>query len=45
MDKKPGLDPRTRRNNILLALGLGVFALGMMVYSMRFIWPHVDLFK
>ena len=45
MEKRPGLDPKMRRNNILLAVGLGIFAVGMMLYSMRFIWPHVDIFK
>lgn len=45
MDKKSGLDPKLRRNNAILAIGLGIFAIGMAVYSMRYIWPYVDIFK
>ena len=39
------LDPKVRRKNIMLALGLGGFALLVLVYSMSAIWPHVDIFK
>ena len=45
----PDNDPRAnaglRRRNLLLAWILGVFAVAVMVYSMRFIWPHVDIFS
>lgn len=38
-------DPRVRRNNILLALLLGGFALLVLFYSMSAIWPHIDIFR
>lgn len=39
------IDAKKRRNNLILAALLGAFAIGLMLYSMRFIWPHVDIFS
>ncbi len=41
----PRENPRLRRRNLLLAWLLGIFAVLVMLYSMRFIWPHVDIFS
>ncbi len=41
----PRENPRLRRRNLLLAWLLGIFAVLVMLYSIRFIWPHVDIFS
>lgn len=39
------LQAKRKRNNLVLAWVLGGFVIAVMLYSMRFIWPHVDIFS
>lgn len=34
---------KLRRANLRLAAALGIFVLLLVAYSMRFIWPYVDI--
>lgn len=36
---------KKRRANITLAWVLGAFAVFVLLYSMRYIWPNVDIFS
>lgn len=39
------LQAKRKRNNLILAWIIGGFAFSVMMYSMRFIWPHIDIFS
>lgn len=36
---------KKRKANIILASILGAFVLLVMIYGMRYVWPHVDIFS